>query len=576
MRLRGPLGTRVIASQPAKATWNLLAIQRSSCPDYLLGMDMEVLVIQEIKDDFLIYLEDQSLDPIEVTMDKTVKKELLSALSDIGEGGESYWKMAEDENIWGHEDDFLTLGKDRGTLTAATTTEKKPRQPLLPRVPKAAEMYYPELPQPERLPYEVEMNGCIRDLVKLLKWDGQPIWLNHFGHVMMFTKKLNEVLIPPVGPGARHLRWTAVRSDGSMWNWIEQGAHGKVSNEVRKYDEVIVIYRWTSPNYASEIFVSGNEITAQEKRMVQRCHVNLGHPTPKEFVRLLKAAGTRDDIVQYALREFECPGCSLEKRPATRLPAATPRTYDFNVVVGIDVLFVHGIDNKTEHPVLNITCWGTLYSTFGMIDHQRRTAELTWKAFTRLWLRTFGAPQFIIYDQGNEFVGRAFQEGLESHGICPVEINRDAPFENGVTERRGGLFKDLYYRPRELVAPQTISEVETLIFEVSWSLQTLTNRSGFSPAQRVLGKQPQLNVETLSDLGEYELSTTMDRAWKRAEHIRQSARQALLDLDTKERLGRRELERHQFTEGEPVMIWRQGRRGALAKTGPCFVVIQRG
>eukprot|EP00439_Symbiodinium_sp_Y106_P072912 s510_g13.t1 len=207
-----------------------------------------------------------------------------------------------------------------------------------------------------------------------------------------------------------------------------------------------------------------------------------------------EAAGTRQDIIDYVLREFQCSGCQLEKRPATRLPSGTPRTFDFNVVIGVDVLILHGVDNKTEHPVLNVTCCGTLYSTFGIIDVQRRTAALTWKAFALLWLRTFGAPEYLIDDQGNEFVvGQKFQDGLEHHGICPIEINRDAPYENGVTERRGGHIKDEYYRTREL--------------------------------------RPSV---------------------------------------------KREIERQVFQEGEPVMIWRQGTRGSLAKVGPCLVVIQKG
>ena len=97
--------------------------------------------------------------------------------------------------------------------------------------------------------------------------------------------------------------------------------------------------------------------------LILRSHVNLGRPGRAEFVRLLKAAGCRAEIIQYVQREFKCAGCDLEQRPPTRLPAATPRTYDFNVVIGIDVLSVHGLDDKTERPVLNVTCLGTLYST---------------------------------------------------------------------------------------------------------------------------------------------------------------------------------------------------------------------
>ena len=94
----------------------------------------------------------------------------------------------------------------------------------------------------------------------------------------------------------------------------------------------------------------------------------MGHPQKREFVRILKAAGAREDVSNYVLREFQCPGCHLERRPPTRLPAATPMTYDFDVVVGLDILFIHGTNNRSEHPVLNITCWGTLYSTCGLVD----------------------------------------------------------------------------------------------------------------------------------------------------------------------------------------------------------------
>ena len=65
-------------------------------------------------------------------------------------------------------------------------------------------------------------------------------------------------------------------------------------------------------------------------------------------------------------------------------------------------------------------------------------------------------------------------------------VDQDASFENGVTERRGGL----YYKNREMVQPRDLDEVECLIYEVSWALQTTTNRSGYTPAQRVFGRQP--------------------------------------------------------------------------------------
>ena len=108
-------------------------------------------------------------------------------------------------------------------------------------------------------------------------------------------------------------------------------------------------------------------------------------------------------------------------------------------------------------------------------------------------------------DQGLEFQGD-FVDGLESHGVQPILIDRDAPFQNGVTERRGGLFKEVYYRTRELHQPTDVTEVQNVVHEVAWALQTLTNRSGYSPAQRVFGKQPSLAMEILNGSGEYTFS----------------------------------------------------------------------
>ena len=465
-------------------------------------------------------------------------------------------------------------------------------QHLIQGLPRQAQVYPPAL-------VKAIIDGLIQDWVD--SQQGRPKhmpdlgdleqWIDELGRNKWQWRQFHDsaVLvvckpdqIPSCGPGHRNVRWTWVRNpwDGK-WIQFEQARTGKPSKFEINYQHMIVLFHHGE---FSLTFAEGSpsSVTTAEKSMVLRAHVNLGHPPVKEFVRLLKAAGTRLDVIQYVLREFSCEGCLKEQRQPTRLPAATPRTYDFNIVVGIDLLFVYGASPQEEHPVLNVTCVGTLYSTFTMVHPTRRGSALVWSAFLKSWLRTFGSPSFLIMDQGLEFQGE-FIEGLESHGIQPILIDRDAPYQNGVTERRGGLFKEVYYKTRELRQPANVSEVQDMIHEVAWALQTLTNRSGYSPAQRVLGRQPALNMEHLNDSGEFEFSQTQDAAWKRSEEIRQAARKALVEVDGKERLNRalrarprRAREDCQFSEGEPVYVWRQGRRGNQAKVGPCFVVLQRG
>ena len=416
----------------------------------------------------------------------------------------------------------------------------EPHEPLLSGLPHKAQEYPPELVKaiidglmqswlkdqhgtPRHLPDRGDLEQWVDEL---LPREFQQWRTFHDSAILVLRRPLHHQ-VPTRGPGHRTLRWTWAKGvvDGK-WLQLERAGAGKMPVFEVQYPFVIVLYHHAELTWS---FAESASLTPMEKKMVLRAHVNLGHPGVKEFVRLLKAAGTRTDVIQYVLKEFSCDGCRLEKRQPTRLPAATPRTYDFNVCVGIDLLFVHGISHTTEHPILNVTCLGTLYSTFSMVDPNRRGSELVWNAFLDKWLRVFGAPAFLLMDQGLEFQGH-FIEQLESHGIQPIIIDRDAPYQNGVTERRGGLFKEVYYRTRELKQPSTIDEVKNMVHEVAWALQTLTNRSGYSPAQRVFGKQPSLGMDLLSDAREFEYSMTADGAWNRAEEIRKAARQALMEV----------------------------------------------
>ena len=75
----------------------------------------------------------------------------------------------------------------------------------------------------------------------------------------------------------------------------------------------------------------------------------------------------------------------------------------------------------------------------------------------------------MILDQEFEFAGH-FINGLENHGVQPILIDRNAPYQNGVCERRGGLFKELYYKTRELHQPADLQEVRDIVHECSWAV----------------------------------------------------------------------------------------------------------
>ena len=402
--------------------------------------------------------------------------------------------------------------------------------------------------------------------------------------------------VAEIGPKHTKFRTTLAVKKGDWkrkWEIIEVFASGPCAVQVRDYIVAVTFYM---DGLAEDFAASGERagqtlrqgISHQDWSRLMKCHVNLGHPSAKEFARLLKAAGSKPEVVKFVLEGgLECPGCADRRRPPSRLPSATPRVYDFNIVAGCDVLFLRGVTEQNEVPVINITCFGTLFSQFGIIDEgtSKRSAGLVWRAFLRLWLRCFGCPAYLVMDQGNEFLGKNFQVELERKGIQPIVIDREAPFQNGVTERRGALLKEIYYKSRATVQPRTAEEVEMLVFECSWALQTMSNRSGYSPAQRVFGRNPQLQLDLTGDGGTYDLAPTVDEAMERSAEMRRAARQALVDFDAKLRVSRAANARprqaltgpdHQFTEGEPVQVYRKDKAGHYNLVGPCVVVVQQG
>ena len=78
--------------------------------------------------------------------------------------------------------------------------------------------------------------------------------------------------------------------------------------------------------------------TDQELRDIKIAHDNAGHPNGVDFARLLRRGHARPEVAAWVKKHFKCPECEANKRPSARRPAAVPRSYRFNHVVGIDLV----------------------------------------------------------------------------------------------------------------------------------------------------------------------------------------------------------------------------------------------
>eukprot|EP00959_Pyramimonas_sp_CCMP1952_P021717 457675-Pyramimonas_sp.AAC.1 len=85
---------------------------------------------------------------------------------------------------------------------------------------------------------------------------------------------------------------------------------------------------------------SEHELDPDLKREVERLHVNLGHPRREDFLRALRIAGARVDVLRWVRDGFRCDQCESHARPGWRRKAHLPHTYAFNKMVAIDLFYL--------------------------------------------------------------------------------------------------------------------------------------------------------------------------------------------------------------------------------------------
>ena len=320
------------------------------------------------------------------------------------------------------------------------------------------------------------------------------------------------------------------------------------------------------------------KVEESTRRLIQKCHENCGHPARRDFLRLLRLAKAKQEVLDYVKYIFECPSCASRVRPQTRRPSAVPKTFRFNALVGLDTIFIDSV------PYMNVVCWGT---SFQMVQRMNdNTAESAWESFVASWVRTMGLPETIITDGGSEFAGQ-FAENAQSRGLLHHVTDANAPWQNGKTERHGALFKELLAETRSLEETANQRELDQCIAEVVGLKNRTYHRSGFSPHQRVFGSNPRVpnsllsddalddvsNLEIISGIGEY----------SRAARWRDAARKAFAEFDSKERVKRMMnagwRHRSEFKGGDLVYVWRRSRQSSVAVGrwhGPGVCLLCRG
>eukprot|EP00435_Cladocopium_sp_Y103_P020466 s1075_g5.t1 len=251
------------------------------------------------------------------------------------------------------------------------------------------------------------------------------------------------------------------------------------------------------------------------RREVHRVHRNLGHPGLEIFVRALQNAGVQDHIVAWTKRHFRCPICDARPRPKPSRPGHLMRALEFNTVVGVDLCF---LDFKGhQFIILNMLCWGTNFQQASLCKD--KSAEEVLNGLMTCWIQHYGPPVLLIMDRGKEFYNDKLQNTIGGLGVGLHYIDAQSPWQNSRTERAGGILKDKILATAQAAAATT-EEIPMVLSEVVTCRNRYMDRFGFSPMQRVFGKNLRLPASLMStdalnsELTDAAAGDPIHRAWQ--------------------------------------------------------------
>ena len=260
--------------------------------------------------------------------------------------------------------------------------------------------------------------------------------------------------------------------------------------------------------------------------------------------------------------------CEAAQKPGSRRLASGRQNWEFNKVVGLDHLtyaFVNLNETTTDIDFLNILCWGT--SRQQLPEALDKTALGTRKRVMIHWVAPFGLPELFVCDQGTEFTGEEFSQFFMHNSVLVHFTDARSPWQNGPTERAGGIIKDMFTIVIKDMSIQDVEEFKEFVPLIVAQRNARANKSGFSPDQRSFGRNLRLPGHMLTeddpvdpDLAGSHPSDAVRRIWDvqdasaRAAVTRRSREQCNAAL---KHTKRRMTHETKLNEGSWVMVWRK-------------------
>ena len=232
--------------------------------------------------------------------------------------------------------------------------------------------------------------------------------------------------------------------------------------------------------------VSSNFFTYTE---LKKLHHNLGHRSVESMTQNLKQTTRfRPENRQMLLNiQKRCKSCKVNAKAAPKPKVGWPKASDFNECVSIDLK-----DKMSQFGKF------ILYATeefSGLIKGRvipNKKAETVVQAFFDMWIIGDGfgpgIPARIFSDNGGEFDNDTFSEFTSKLGMRVQRTAAYSPWQNGKCERVHGAVDLLVDKILDNDPDMSLQQaIDLACFNKN---SEISRRTGFSPFQIVLGKNP--------------------------------------------------------------------------------------
>ena len=237
-------------------------------------------------------------------------------------------------------------------------------------------------------------------------------------------------------------------------------------------------------------------IPREVQASIARLHVNSGHASKKELIRLFTMHGAISSQVLSCLEHLECGTCKRSRLPQQPRPAAVPvMSGQFGDRLQIDRFWVRDLTGY-NHCLLGAVDMATSFQQgIRLVDFG---SEAVYEALRTMWLQPFGHPLVIESDDDRCF-GGSFKEQVESAATHLLVVPAEAHWRIGTIERKNAILRNTMEKLIDEYAVTNGGGIDLILTASTQAINTSVTSKGRSPYQAVFGRLPRFPGDIFGD-----------------------------------------------------------------------------